>query len=59
LLMHFESADKAEAADAFLTARNIILRRVTAYGLPKALRLSVGTEEANHAVVAALTEFMK
>ncbi len=59
LLMHFESAEKAEAVDAYLTAQNIILRRVTAYGLPKALRLSVGTEEANRAVVKALTEFMK
>jgi histidinol-phosphate aminotransferase len=59
LLMHFETAEKAEAVEAYLTARNIILRRVTAYGLPKALRLSVGTEEANRAVVAVLTEFMK
>lgn len=59
LLMHFETAEKAEAMDAYLTAQNIILRRVTAYGLPQALRLSVGTEEANRAVVAALTEFMK
>ncbi len=59
LLMHFESAEKAEAVDAYLTAQNIILRRVTAYGLPQALRLSVGTEEANRAVVKALTEFMK
>jgi histidinol-phosphate aminotransferase len=59
LLLHFENAEIAEAADNYLTARNIILRRVTAYGLPRALRLSVGTEEANHAVVAALAEFMK
>jgi histidinol-phosphate aminotransferase len=59
VLMHFGSAEKAEAADAYLTTQNIILRRVTAYGLPKALRLSVGTEEANRAVIAALTEFMK
>ncbi len=59
LLMHFETAEKAEAVDTYLTAQNIILRRVTAYGLPQALRLSVGTEEANRAVVAALTEFMK
>ncbi len=59
LLMHFETAEKAETVDAYLTSLNIILRRVTAYGLPKALRLSVGTEEANRAVVAALTEFMK
>jgi histidinol-phosphate aminotransferase len=59
VLMHFASAEKAAAADAFLTARGIILRRVDAYGLPQALRLTVGTEEANRAVIAALTEFMK
>jgi histidinol-phosphate aminotransferase len=59
MLMHFESAEKAAAADAFLTSRGIILRRVDTYGLPQALRLTVGTEEANRAVIAALTEFMK
>jgi histidinol-phosphate aminotransferase len=59
LLLHFASPTNAEAADDFLTARNIILRRVTAYGLPCALRLSVGSKEANMAVIAALTEFVK
>jgi histidinol-phosphate aminotransferase len=34
------------------------LRRVTGYGLPNALRLTVGTEEANHLVVKALSEFV-
>jgi histidinol-phosphate aminotransferase len=41
-----------------LTARGLILRQVGAYGLPHALRMSVGTEEANRLVVAALAEFM-
>jgi histidinol-phosphate aminotransferase len=59
LLVHFASADKAQAADAFLMARGIIVRRVDAYGLPSALRVSVGTEEGNKAFIAALTEFMK
>ena len=48
----------AAAADAFLTARGLILRRVSAYGLPHALRLSVGTEEANRLVVEALRDFL-
>jgi histidinol-phosphate aminotransferase len=48
----------AADADAFLTQRGFILRRVEAYKLPNALRMSVGTEEANRLVVAALAEFM-
>jgi histidinol-phosphate aminotransferase len=59
ILIHFESVEKAAAADAFLVSRGLILRRVEAYGLPKSLRLSVGSEEANRAVVAALSEFLK
>jgi histidinol-phosphate aminotransferase len=51
-------AKNAKAADAFLIARGVILRGVGAYGLPDALRLSVGTEEANRAAVAALRDFM-
>jgi histidinol-phosphate aminotransferase len=31
---------------------------VTAYKLPNALRMSVGSEEANRLAVAALSEFM-
>jgi histidinol-phosphate aminotransferase len=38
--------------------RGLILRQTTAYKLPNALRLSVGTEEANRLVVAALKDFM-
>ena len=42
-----------------LTARGYILRRVAGYGFPNALRMTVGTEEANRGVVAALAEFLK
>lgn len=60
LLIHFpqDGGTTAEAADAFLTARGFILRRVKAYGFPNALRMTVGPEEANRGVVAALTEFL-
>jgi len=60
VLIHFphERGRTAEDADAFLTQRGLILRRVKAYKLPNALRMSVGTEEANRLVVAALAEFM-
>ncbi len=60
VLAHFpETGGKtAEAADSFLTSRGYILRRVSAYGFPNALRLTVGSEEANRGVVAVLAEFM-
>ena len=49
VLIHFPETRgrTAEDADAFLTQRGLILRRVKAYKLPNALRMSVGTEEAN------------
>jgi histidinol-phosphate aminotransferase len=60
VLIHFPDVEGATAAeaDAFLTCRGLILRRVTAYKLPNALRMSVGSEEANRLVIAALSEFM-
>ncbi len=48
----------AEDADRFLSARGLILRGVANYGLPDCLRLTIGSEEANRKVAAALTEFM-
>ncbi|HEX2337824.1 MAG TPA: histidinol-phosphate transaminase, partial [Hyphomicrobiaceae bacterium] len=61
LLVHFpvEPARNAAAADAFLKRNGIILRRVAAYGLPGALRMTIGTEDDNRRVVAALQQFME
>jgi histidinol-phosphate aminotransferase len=61
LLIHFpsETGRTAKEADAFLTERGLILRRVDAYGLPGALRLTIGDEEANHRVVEALRDFVE
>jgi histidinol-phosphate aminotransferase len=36
----------------------IVLRRMEVYGLPNALRLTVGSEDANHAIVGALRTFL-
>ena len=36
----------------------LILRRLEPYQLPNALRLTVGSEEANRLVVSTLAEFM-
>ena len=60
VLIHFPATEghSAKDADAFLTARGLILRQVGAYKLPNALRMSVGTEEANRLVIAALAEFL-
>jgi histidinol-phosphate aminotransferase len=60
LLIHFPETKGRTAADAdaFLTKRGLVLRRVAAYKLPNALRMTVGSEEANRLVVAALSEFL-
>ena len=49
----------AEAADAFLKDRGIIVRRMTAYGLDDCLRITIGLEGEMHAVVDALTAFLE
>ncbi|MFD1697584.1 histidinol-phosphate transaminase [Roseibium aestuarii] len=61
VLMHFPdvAGKRAEDADAFLLERGVVLRRVSNYGLPNALRMSIGSEEANREVVALLAEFLK
>jgi len=60
VLIHFPTGKgrTAKDADAFLTKRGLILRRLEPYKLPNALRMTVGAEEANKLVVAALAEFM-
>ncbi len=60
VLVHFPATPgrTAKEADAFLTQRGLILRGVGAYGLPGALRMTIGTEEQNRLVVAALSEFL-
>src|SRR5581483_5936321 len=58
VLIHFASPKAAIAADEFLKARGIILRRGAAYGLPNCLRMTIGTEDDNRQVVAALASFL-
>jgi histidinol-phosphate aminotransferase len=60
ILIHFpETAGRtAKEADAFLGRRGLLLRAVGAYGLPNALRMTIGSSEANELVIAALREFM-
>jgi len=60
ILIHFPNTPgkTAKDADAFLTQRGFILRGVGAYGLPDALRMTIGSEEANRGVVEALNVFV-
>ncbi|CAO4149919.1 Histidinol-phosphate aminotransferase [Methylorubrum aminovorans] len=60
LLVHFSDAPgrTAAEADAHLTRAGVIVRRVSSYGLPSALRVSVGSAEANRAFVDALADFL-
>ncbi|MGF1639439.1 MAG: histidinol-phosphate transaminase [Rhodospirillales bacterium] len=52
-----EPGRDAATADRFLRGRGIIARRMGAYGLPDALRITIGLEDEMRAVVAALAEF--
>lgn len=47
----------AKAADDFLHTRGIIVRPVGGYGLFDCLRITVGDEDQNRAVIDALSEF--
>ncbi len=60
VLIHFPETKGRTAGDAnaFLMKRGLILRQVGGYKLPNALRMSVGSEEANRLVVKALAEFL-
>ncbi|MBF0562940.1 MAG: histidinol-phosphate transaminase [Alphaproteobacteria bacterium] len=59
LLVQFPNQPhSATAADRFLQSRGIIARRVAGYGLPDALRITIGREDEMRATVAALAEFL-
>ncbi len=47
----------ATAANDYLNTKGIIVRQVGGYGLPDSLRITIGTEDQNRAVIDALSEF--
>ena len=53
-----EPRHNADGAFAFLQSRGILTRQMGGYGLPKCLRITIGTGEEMEAVAAALAEFM-
>lgn len=58
LLAHF-APGQAQAADAFLRSRGLIVRMVAGYGLPNALRITIGATAENDAFLAAITDFAR
>ena len=60
ILIHFplDKGKTSAEADAFLTKRGLVLRALNNYGLPHALRMTIGTEEANRLVLDGLRDFM-
>ena len=57
VLADFATPERANAADAFLRQRGIIVRKVGGYGLPHCLRITVGTGDEVDATVQALAAF--
>ena len=57
VLARFADRDESIACDEFLKSRGLIARRVEGYGLPNALRITVGDEAACQKVVAAVADF--
>lgn len=61
VLVHFPDVDgkRAPDADAYLLERGCVLRMVGNYGLPNAIRMTIGSEDANRTVVNHLKDFLE
>lgn len=59
LLVSFEGADIAEGCRLFLKSRGILVRQMSAYKLPEALRISIGTGEEMQLATAAVKEYLQ
>ena len=57
ILVRFDDAVIAAAASEALEAAGIVVRAMGGYGLPECLRITIGLEDENKRVAAALTEF--
>ncbi len=59
ILLGFDGdEEKADATEAFLMQKGLILRGMRGFGLPGFLRLSIGLEDENRAFAKALAEYM-
>jgi histidinol-phosphate aminotransferase len=61
ILVHFPADARlnAGAADAFLKSRGIIVRAMKGYGMPSALRFTIGTDDENAVVLKTLADFVR
>jgi histidinol-phosphate aminotransferase len=61
VLVHFPEGEGRDAAsaNAFLTQKGLIVRPLQPYGLPNALRISIGMDDDNRSVVEALRAFVE
>ncbi len=57
VLARFASPDEAEACDEYLKAEGLIVRRVSSYGLPNCLRITVGDEPSCRRVAHVVGQF--
>ncbi|MFN0115154.1 MAG: histidinol-phosphate transaminase [Paracoccaceae bacterium] len=57
ILARFADESEAGACDAFLQSKGLIVRRVTGYGLPNCLRITVGDEASCRRVAHAVGQF--
>lgn len=51
-----EAGKDAEAIDQYLQENGVIIRRVTSYGFPNGLRMTIGSSEANIRAVGLIAE---
>jgi histidinol-phosphate aminotransferase len=57
LVLFRDEKRNAAAASDYLNSKGIIVRPVGGYGIHDGLRITVGTEDQNRAVIDALSEF--
>lgn len=57
LVLFPDEKRSAVAANEYLNSKGIIVRQVGGYGIHDGLRITVGTEDQNRAVIDALSEF--
>jgi histidinol-phosphate aminotransferase len=58
ILARFPDKESADAAYAHLMSRGIIARLMGGYGLPESIRITIGLEDENRALVDALAEHL-
>ncbi len=59
ILVRFADAQTAQACDKYLQEQGLIVRAVANYGLPEALRITIGDEPACRRVAHAIGQFLE